>query len=291
MNKEKVSVFQRCGLAALSDLLSSEHQDLFSILEKDQNDFTEKEAEFRSKEYKWPRKPLYNFSRVWEYPYVYSHLESYLRTLPQGSNPLIVDVGSGVTFFPFSLAKLGYQVVCMDVDPICEKDLSLAAKCVSHSPGSVDFKLIKNDTFPLKDLECDAVYCISVIEHISDFEQTISEIGRILKPGGLCLITCDINLQPTDGLQLDENSYVRLMNVIDTIFDQMLPDRTIHPGNMLTTINSPYPLEVAKLGIVQIIVRIIKQKILKPLLGRKPGRVMPTVPSVAVFGLVLRKRA
>ena len=280
-------VFKRSGLAALSDLESPEHRDIFSSLEKDQHAFLEKESEFRSEEYKWPRDPLHNFSRVWEYPYVYYHLAAYLKTLPQNPKPLVADVGSGVTFFPFSLAKLGYQVVCTDIDRICGKDLSLARECVPHSPGTVSFRLIEDPSIPFGDSECDAVYCISVLEHIPDFDKTVTEMARILKPGGLCLITCDINLQPEDGLQMDSKQYTRLMSVIDANFIRVYPEKTIHPVDVLTTINSPFPLEGS--GIARFALQLMKQRILKPLLGRKPGRVRIGPPHVAVLGLVLRK--
>ncbi len=289
-NRTKLSIYERSGLAALSDLDSPEFKDLFSFLEKEQDAFLEKETEFRSKDYKWPHDPLHNFSRVWEYPYVYHHLDAYLKSLPQTPKPLIADVGSGVTFFPFALSKLGYQVVCTDINPICKKDLSLASKYVHHSPGNVDFRLIEGSDIPFKDSECDALYCISVLEHIPDFEKTLSEITRILKPGGLCLITCDINLQPKDELQLDNTQYVRLTSLIEQSFELLWPDRTIHPANILTTKNSLYPLKVSYNGFAMMGWQIIKQKLLKPLFGRKPGKVQFSPADVAVFALALKKR-
>ncbi|MHC4640653.1 MAG: methyltransferase domain-containing protein [Planctomycetota bacterium] len=286
---EAKNVFNRSGLATLSDLSSPDHQAIYSKLEIEQAAFLDKESEFRSNEYTWPRDPLHDFSRVWEYPYVYHHLAAYLKTLPQDPKPVVADVGSGVTFFPFSLAKIGYQVVCTDIDRICKRDLALARECVPHSPGTVDFRLIEGSNIPFEDSECDALYCISVLEHIPDFEKTIAEMARILKPGGLCLITCDINLQPEDGLQLDSAQYARLMSLIDSYFLRVCPERTIHPADILTTRNSPYPLKGSTPGSARIVCRLIKQKILKPLLGRRPGRVRIATPHVAVLGLVLRK--
>ena len=288
MKHTTLSVFQHCGLAALSDLVSPDHQDIFSIFEEEQRAFLDKESEFRCEEYRWPRDPLHNWSRVWEYPYVYYHLGAHFKTLPQNIRPTVVDVGSGVTFFLFSLAKLGYRIVCADIDRICERDLVLASACVPHSPGTVEFRLIENSSLPFRDSECDAVYCISVLEHIPDFERTIAEIARILKPGGLCLLTCDINLKPDDGLQLDRDGFARLNSVIDKFFVRICPERTIHPVDVLTTKNSLYPLKTP--GIAEMGRRVIKQKILKPFLGRKPGNVSFDSPHVAVLGLVLRKR-
>jgi len=283
------NVFNRSGLAALSDLECSEQRDIFSILEKEQHAFLDRESEFRSKEYKWPRGPLYNWSRVWEYPYVYYHLAANFTALLQNSRPIVADVGSGVTFFPFSLAKIGYRVVCGDIDRICERDLALASARVPHSPGTVEFRLIDDSNLLFLDSECDAVYCISVLEHIPDFEKKVTEIARILKPGGLCLLTCDINLRPDDGLQLDRDGFARLTSVIDKFFIRIQPERTIHPIDVLTTKNSLYPLNIH--GVAGRGWRMIKKKILKPLLGRKPNNVCYYNAHLAVLGLVLLKRA
>lgn len=286
---EVENVFNRSGMAALSDLERSEHQDIFSNLEREQYVFLEKEPEFRSNEYRWPRDPLHDFSRVWEYPYVYYHLAAYLKMLPQDPKPVVADVGSGVTFFPFSLAKIGYHVVCADIDPICKRDLALARECVPHPPGAVDFRLIESASLPFGDSECDALYCVSVLEHIPDFEKTIAEMCRILKPGGLCLITCDINLKPEDGLQLDSKQYSRLMSLIDTSFVRVYPERTIHPVDVLTTRNSPYPRKCSTLGAARMVCRLMKEKIFKPLLGQRSGRLRTAIPHVGVLGLVLKK--
>ncbi len=56
--------FKRSGIAALSDLQNKEWEELFYFLEKKQAEFLEKEGEFRSAEYKWPRDPLHTWSRV-----------------------------------------------------------------------------------------------------------------------------------------------------------------------------------------------------------------------------------
>lgn len=290
LESKECCAFNRSGLASLSDLQNQGYKDIFSLLEKEQNTFLQRDSEFRSDEYKWPRDPLHDFSRVWEYPYVYFHLASHLKTLPSDFRPLVVDVGSGVTFFPFALARLGYRVVCADIDKICERDLALACQTVSQSPGSVDFRLIADSTLPFDDSSCDALYCISVLEHIPSFEKTLSEMYRILKPGGLCLITCDINLRAEDGPQLNSTQYARLMPLIDAYFERIHPERTVHPLDVLTTRNSPYPRKMLNMRVVPLVWHALKQKVLKPLVGRQSGRLNAISPHLGVLGLVLRKR-
>lgn len=282
-------VFRRSGLAALSDLSSPKHQEIFARLEIEQEAFLSKETEFRSEDYKWPRDPLHNWSRVWEYPYAYHHLKGYRQNLPKADIPVVADVGSGVTFFPFSIAKLGYEVICTDIDPVCERDLALARECVSHSPGTVDFRLAEGPAMPLGAEECDAVYCISVLEHVPDFEMMLVEVTRILKPEGLFILTCDINLRPEDGLKLGPSAYQRLMNYVRDVYDPLCPEYTIHPADLLTTRNGLYPLVNSNYGVLRMGGSFLKQKILKPLLGRKPGKTSTGPPHVAVLGLALKK--
>ena len=281
--------FQRCGLAALSDLQTEVCQNIFSVLEEKQSEFLSKASEFRSEEYEWPSDPLHRWSRIWEYPYVYYHLTRYVESLAEGSQPVVADVGSGVTFFPFSLAQLGCEVICTDIDPICEKDILRACKSVSYSPGNVHFRLINNERLPFEDGECNVLYCISVLEHILDFENTVREMARVLKPGGLCLITCDLDLDSAGNRQLNTGQYERLTSVIGQQFSLFCPERTVHPVDVLTNRNSPY--SGSRSSYARIGCQLIKQKILKPLLGRKPGyvNVLGLAP-LAILGLSLQKR-
>src|ERR1700690_982860 len=194
-SKNALPVFDRCGHAALSDLETADWKDNFLFLEQEQSEFLSKEMMFRSPEYKWPPDALHSWSRVWEYPYVYHHLKA-ARSRYQGSKPpVVVDFGSGVTFFPFAVAKLGYQVICSDIDPLCQRDLTTASHYLSSAPGSIEFRLLRETIPAFRDEEVDIIYCISVLEHIPDFESTVVELSRILKKGGLLLLTIDLDLR------------------------------------------------------------------------------------------------
>jgi len=277
-------VFNRSGLAALSDFQTPEWRELFSLLEHEQTTFLAQESRFRSPVYKWPRDPLHNWSRVWEYPYVYHHVKCWCSKLRREGVPRVLDVGSGVTFFPFSVARLGYHVICADIDPVCEIDLSRAAQYVPHKPGRVDFRLITGATLPFSDEEADVMYCISVLEHIHTFENTISEMVRILKPGGLLLLTIDLDLKGNSEMGIE--GYKLLTAKLQQSFDYLYPEVTTHPADLLHSgiglyaNKKPKGLELARF--------ILKQRIAKPLLGKKPCRLVPF--HLAVQGFALQKR-
>lgn len=213
----KESIFNRSGLAALSDLQCSEQQAIFSQLEKAQETFLESQPEFLSDDYRWPRGPLHTWSLAWEYPYVYYHLKKQVESLGPERDYRVVDLGSAVTFFPFSIAKLGYRVHCLDVDAAYELDIERAAHAVPHSPGKVDFKLILNGRLPLKDEEVDVVYCISLLEHIPNFEDTIQEVVRVLKTNGQFILTIDMDLG--GSMEIGISRYYNLRHCLAEYFD------------------------------------------------------------------------
>lgn len=270
------STFKRSGLAALSDIASPEYQKLFALLEKEQELFLSKESSFRSPDYKWPRDPLHCWSRIWEYPYVYYHLRRAKETLRPEISQRVVDLGSGVTFFPFAVARLGYHVQCLDIDPICEHDLLCAASVVSHQPGKVEFFLVSNDYLPLGDKEIDIVYCISVLEHIANFELPIQEVARILKPGGLFILTIDLDL--CGYMEIGVRRYQDMRRCLAAFFDLEQPEVTIHPMDMLVQ----YPF-ISWFRQVKFQVR----QWARAFLGRTRHR---TYPNLTVWGGVMRKR-
>src|SRR5262245_53233276 len=132
-----------CGFSALRDLDNGYWRVIYARLEDEQAEFLKHEKRFRSPEYRWPRDPLHTWSRLWEYPYAFHHLERIRRENSENRMLTAADIGSGVTFFPFSTARLGYNVTCVDIDPVCERDIPAAAHLVQHSPGSVFVALSK----------------------------------------------------------------------------------------------------------------------------------------------------
>lgn len=231
----------RIGLATLSDLRTEEWGQLFPRLERAQEEFLRRDQAFRSATYKWPRDALHNWSRVWEYPYALFHLERWRRSAAVGDRrPRVVDLGSGVTFFPFVVTELDVDVTCLDVDPVCERDLRKAATVVPHGPGSLVPKLSSDGRLPFDDGSVDALYCISVLEHIPDFSATLEEIRRVLVPNGLLILTIDLDLRGDQELGVDARS--RLRQYLYRYFDSAAPETSVHPADILHSLSGPYSL-------------------------------------------------
>lgn len=233
-----MNCFDRSGLARLSDLDAAEWKAAFEELDARQKRFLERESEFRSPEYRWPRNALHNWSRVWEYPYVLHHLS---RVAHAPAKARVADIGSGVTFFPFVVADLGCDVVCTDIDAICAKDLGRAISVVPPQHGTVSFRQTDGSRLPFADGELDAAYCISVLEHVPEPAVLADEMARILKPNGVLILTIDLDLR--GDLEIGVEAHGKLMSALLGRFsyDPAAPDTTIHPADALTSFVGPCP--------------------------------------------------
>ena len=278
MSMEHLGSFMRSGMAARTDLQTPEYGAIFRLLEEVQGEFLAHETEFRSPEYRWPRDPLHNWSRVWEYPYAYGHLRRYHEEWRGAEQPLVVDLGSGVTFFPFAVARLGYPVLCLDVDPVCETDLRRAVEIVPQGAGRVEVALMEDGRLPMANESTDAVYCISVLEHIPDFGKTIAEVARVLRPG-LFILTVDIGM--CGWLEIGAERYYAMRPALEHEFQMVYPEVMPHPQDFIMQ-NEPL---AGWRGVLRLAKFRVRQD-LRRLRGRTPYQ---HYPNLGVWGAVMER--
>lgn len=127
--------------------------------------------------------------------------ESLWEQVPQGTRPAafvrrraflldavasgqrVLDVGCGEGWFTTELARAGAQPLGIDV---AEEPLRRAR---IRDPG-LDLRRVDPDGgWPLGDAEFDAVWAGEVIEHVVDTARWLSEVRRVLRPGGTLLVT------------------------------------------------------------------------------------------------------
>jgi ubiquinone/menaquinone biosynthesis C-methylase UbiE len=161
---------------------------------------------------KWVENPFEHWSRKLEYPFVFNCLN--LDRFNGSHNLEILDAGSGLTFFPFLVAKSYPQahVVCTDLDP----ELSSPIKQISKEENLIQqISFLNSDLACLTDLQANSlshIYCISVLEHTPNPVSVLEEFARILKPGGQLILTIDISI---DGKY--EISKENLFEVLKTL--------------------------------------------------------------------------
>ena len=269
--------FERSGLAALSDYSSEGYKTLLAQLESVDREFLEKLPQFAHPQYKWHRDTLHTWSRAWEYSFVLHHVK--LECVRQGRPLAVIDFGSGSVFFPFSIARLGCNVVCFDSDPIGIADLQNATKVVGAGNGSVEGR-VNDEKLPVETAFADVAYSVSVLEHMPDPVPIVDEIYRVLKPGGLFILTMDLDVEGNSGVT--PTNFEKLRSELEARFTWEFAERTVHPLDMLTSKNSPYP----RLGEAKLPGLMYRTKTgeLKPLIGG------PNPGVLTVYGCVLRRK-
>lgn len=161
----------------------------------------------------WGQDPFKLWSRRWEYPFAAQKTIEYGRredasggsaSLASSRAPLkIIDAGSGVTFFPYFVCDHlpEAQVICIDSNP----SYPPMFQAINQStPGSrVSFMNGMLQKLDMADGSADVICCISVLEHTDNYGEIVREFARVLKRGGLLVLTFDLSLDGKFELRKD----------------------------------------------------------------------------------------
>ena len=100
-----------------------------------------------------------------------------------GRVPRVLDIGCGEGHFAAALLRAGAEVVAADVaaEPL--------RRARSHHP-ELDLRLVESEApLPLEETSFDVVWAGETIEHVADTAQWLSELRRVLRSGGLLLLS------------------------------------------------------------------------------------------------------
>ena len=104
--------------------------------------------------------------------------------LPQGTGSLqwkALEVGCGGGLLTEEIAKMGF--VTTGIDP-AETSIRTARTHARASGLSIKYDKGEGEHLPYPDNEFDVVFCCDVLEHVKDVGKVVSEISRVLRPGG-----------------------------------------------------------------------------------------------------------
>lgn len=111
------------------------------------------------------------------------HLARY-HMLPGDPSGIILDIGCGAGHGSNSLAKKYGKVRGVDIS---EEAIAYAKE--NWALDNIEFKVGSAMDIPYPDNTFDAVAAFEVFEHLSDWRKFLSEIRRVLKPGGIVYIS------------------------------------------------------------------------------------------------------
>jgi 2-polyprenyl-6-hydroxyphenyl methylase/3-demethylubiquinone-9 3-methyltransferase len=93
-----------------------------------------------------------------------------------------LEVGCGGGFMTEAIARMGFATTGFDPS---ERSVRVAADHARTSGLDIRYGTGVGESLPFKDRAFGAVFCCDVLEHVRDLPKVISEISRVLKPGGV----------------------------------------------------------------------------------------------------------
>lgn len=93
-----------------------------------------------------------------------------------------LEVGCGGGILTEEIARMGFDTT--GVDP-SERSVRTASDHARESGLDIRYRTGAGESLPFGNRSFGAVFCCDVLEHVRDLPKVISEISRVLKPGGV----------------------------------------------------------------------------------------------------------
>ena len=112
------------------------------------------------------------------------HLMPYRYAVPFVEGAEVLEVGCGNGYGAALLAGAAARVVAFDLhdEPVAYAMAHYARPNLEFFVGSA------GEPFPLPDASFDLVFSSETLEHVERWERMLDEVGRVLRPGGLCIL-------------------------------------------------------------------------------------------------------
>jgi len=104
------------------------------------------------------------------------------------ANQTVLDIGCGYGGTTIACCLAGATAVGLDPDP----QRLRGARIWAHDDWGLrdaTFCSGRAESLPLPDATADVVVCDNVLEHVHSHRQTLAEVGRVLRPGGLAYVS------------------------------------------------------------------------------------------------------
>jgi 2-polyprenyl-3-methyl-5-hydroxy-6-metoxy-1,4-benzoquinol methylase len=179
-----------------------------------------------------------NSTRLFEYPWAYAKIAEHGAT--HGGRPLdIVDVGGSLGGLQWVLARAGHQVTTVDPG-LAARGLGWDVNAASHETLSRAFgapvRLVPTTLGDAKlgTASSDVLLAISTLEHFTppDLVEFSAHAARILRPGGIAVLTIDLFLDVRPFASVERNQYGTNIDVRTLLGDAGLVLQVGNPAQL-----------------------------------------------------------
>jgi ubiquinone biosynthesis O-methyltransferase len=113
---------------------------------------------------------------------------SALELAPPLAGRDVLEVGCGVGDFSIALSCAGANVAGVDFSP---RAIELAQQKARHHDQSIAFQVADAQALPFPDNSFDVLFSCECLEHVPEPRRMLSELHRVLKPGGVLILTTE----------------------------------------------------------------------------------------------------
>jgi ubiquinone/menaquinone biosynthesis C-methylase UbiE len=115
----------------------------------------------------------------------YEHLHRYIWAATLVKDKRVLDLASGEGYGSALLARQASHVCGVDID-----DAAIRHASTRYSKANLQFVKGSITNVPIPENQSfDVIVCFEAIEHIEDHEALLSEVKRLLKPGGIFIVS------------------------------------------------------------------------------------------------------
>jgi ubiquinone/menaquinone biosynthesis C-methylase UbiE len=144
-----------------------------------------------------------------------AHIGRYQAGLSLVKDKVILDIASGSGYGTKLMAAEAKKVYGVDVD---KNAISYAKE--HYSAKNIEYILGDGESIPITNGTVDVVVSYETIEHIPDYKKFLTEVKRVLKPGGILLLSTpnDLEYIEDNHFHLHEFKYNELKKLVRSYF-------------------------------------------------------------------------
>jgi ubiquinone/menaquinone biosynthesis C-methylase UbiE len=132
------------------------------------------------------------------------HLQRYQSAVQLCRGKVVLDIASGSGYGSALLATSAKKVQGVDVSPE-----AVEYARATYAGENVEFTVGSATEIPLGDDSVDVVVTFETIEHVEDYRTFVREIRRVLKPGGIAVVSTPNDLEYEEGNHFHLHEFVR----------------------------------------------------------------------------------